>query len=124
MTAGAWEKKWRGERQHRLAIVEFGHLLHGNGFVAATDGICPFALDANRLLVTPTYMSKGRMKPSDLVIVDLNGNQLAGKRNVSSENRHAPADLSAASRCTRDRTCASADGHRVCRLRTRPEPSP
>jgi len=40
--------------------------------------VCPPG--QNRLLVTPTYMSKGRMKPSDLVIVDTRGNRLAGKR--------------------------------------------
>jgi len=73
------------ERQHRLAIVEFGRLLHGNGYVAATDGNLSVRLDENRLLVTPTYMSKGRMKPSDLVIVDNDGNRIEGKRNVSSE---------------------------------------
>src|SRR5258708_3651567 len=73
------------ERQHRLASVEFGRLLHGNGFVAATDGNLSVRLDPNRLLVTPTYMGKGRMNPSDLVIVDLDGNRLEGKRNVSSE---------------------------------------
>ena len=73
------------ERQHRLAIVEFGRLLYGNGFVAATDGNLSVRLDDNRLLVTPTHMSKGRMKPSDMVVVDLDGNRLSGKRNVSSE---------------------------------------
>src|SRR6195256_6328288 len=73
------------ERQHRLAIVEFGRLLHGNGYVAATDGNLSVRLGDNRLLVTPTYMSKGRMKPSDLVIVDNDGNRIEGKRNVSSE---------------------------------------
>jgi hypothetical protein len=81
---GAWEKM-ASERQHRLAIVEFGRLLHGNGFVAATDGNLSVRLDERRLLVTPTYMSKGRMRPSDLVIVDYDGNRLAGRKNVSSE---------------------------------------
>jgi L-fuculose-phosphate aldolase len=81
---GAWEKM-ASERQHRLAIVEFGRLLHSNGFVAATDGNLSVRLDERRLLVTPTYMSKGRMRASDLVIVDYDGNRLAGKRNVSSE---------------------------------------
>src|SRR5258706_6347453 len=84
MTPGAWGGM-ASERQHRLAIVEFGRLLHGNGFVAATDGNLSVRLDPHRLLVTPTYMSKGRMKPSDLVIVDTKGNRLSGKRNVSSE---------------------------------------
>jgi L-fuculose-phosphate aldolase len=73
------------ERQHRLAIVQFGRQLHYNRFVAATDGNLSVRLDENRLLVTPTCMSKGTMRPADMVIVDRNGNRLAGKRRVSSE---------------------------------------
>jgi L-fuculose-phosphate aldolase len=73
------------ERGLRVAIVEFGRLLHANGFVAATDGNLSVRLDDERLLVTPTCICKGRMSPSDLVIVDMNGKRLAGKRRVSSE---------------------------------------
>jgi L-fuculose-phosphate aldolase len=73
------------DRQHRLAIVEFGRLLYQNGFVAATDGNLSVRLDEDRLLVTPTCMSKGRMRTSDMVIVNMDGKRLSGKRRVSSE---------------------------------------
>jgi L-fuculose-phosphate aldolase len=73
------------DRRHRLAIVQFGALLHANSFVAATDGNLSVRLDANRLLVTPTCISKGRMRTSDMVIVDMEGKRIAGKRRVSSE---------------------------------------
>jgi L-fuculose-phosphate aldolase len=73
------------ERQHRLSIVQFGRRLHDSGFVAATDGNLSVRLDERRLLVTPTCMSKGMMRSTDLVVVDLEGNRLAGKRKVSSE---------------------------------------
>jgi|SRR5579859_890932 len=73
------------DRQNRLAIVQFGRLLHQNGFVAATDGNLSVRLDQKRLLVTPTCISKGWMRTSDLVIVDMEGKRLAGKRRVSSE---------------------------------------
>jgi len=73
------------ERQHRLAIVQFGRQLHYSGFVAATDGNLSVRLDEHRLLVTPTSMSKGMMRPADMVVVDTNGNRLSGKRTVSSE---------------------------------------
>src|ERR1019366_3047342 len=73
------------DRQHRLEIVQFGRMLHESGFVAATDGNLSVRLDENRLLVTPTCISKGRMRASDLVIVDMEGKRLAGKRRVSSE---------------------------------------
>jgi L-fuculose-phosphate aldolase len=73
------------DRQNRLAIVQFGRMLHQNGFVAATDGNLSVRLDQKRLLVTPTCISKGWMRASDLVIVDMEGKRLAGKRRVSSE---------------------------------------
>ena len=73
------------ERQQRLAIVQFGRQLHDNGFVAATDGNLSVRLDDHRLLVTPTCMSKGAMRPADLVIVDMDGNRLSGTRRVSTE---------------------------------------
>jgi L-fuculose-phosphate aldolase len=73
------------EHAYRRAIVEYGRLLHANGFVAATDGNLSVRLDEDRLLVTPTCISKGRMRPSDMVIVDPAGKRLAGKRHVSSE---------------------------------------
>jgi L-fuculose-phosphate aldolase len=73
------------DRQHRIEIVQFGRLLHQNGFVAATDGNLSVRLDERRLLVTPTCISKGWMRNSDMVIVDMDGKRLAGKRRVSSE---------------------------------------
>ena len=73
------------DRHHRLAIIEFGRLLHANGFVAATDGNLSVRLDENHLLATPTCISKGRMQAADLVVVDMKGRRLGGKRRVSSE---------------------------------------
>ena len=73
------------DRQHRRAIVEFGSLLHANGFVAATDGNLSVRLDDKHLLVTPTCIRKGNMRPADLVVVDMEGRRIAGKRRVSSE---------------------------------------
>lgn len=73
------------DRQHRLDIVQYGRMLYENGFVAATDGNLSVRLDEDHLLVTPTCISKGRMRASDMVIVDMDGKRLAGKRRVSSE---------------------------------------
>ena len=53
--------------------------------MAATDGNLSVRLDKRRLLVTPTCMSKRDMRPSDMVVVDLDGHRLSGKRSVSSE---------------------------------------
>jgi len=73
------------ERQYRHQILHYGELLHSSGFVAGMDGNLSIRVDADRVLATPTSMSKGMMRPSDLVVVDLEGQKLAGRRNVSSE---------------------------------------
>ena len=73
------------ERKHREEIVRYGRTLHEKGFVAAMDGNLSVRLKQDRILVTPTGLSKGSMRPADLVIVDLDGKQVAGRRHVTSE---------------------------------------
>ncbi|MGA7931081.1 MAG: class II aldolase/adducin family protein [Candidatus Sulfotelmatobacter sp.] len=73
------------ERKYRREIVSFGRMLHQRGYVAATDGNLSVRLDEQRILVTPTAMSKGALLPADMVIVDPGGRQVAGRRHVSSE---------------------------------------
>lgn len=73
------------ERQYRHEIVLFGKMLHQRGYVAAMDGNLSVRLDESCILATPTAMCKSMMRPSDLVIVDLEGQRLSGRRDVSSE---------------------------------------
>jgi L-fuculose-phosphate aldolase len=73
------------DHKFRREIVLFGERLHNLGFIAATDGNLSVRLDERRILVTPTGMSKGMMRPADLVIVDLDGRKLKGQREVTSE---------------------------------------
>src|SRR6266446_1520629 len=75
----------KAEHQHREDLVHFGRLIHQQGFIAACDGNLSVRLDSNTVLATPTAVSKGMMQPSDMVKVDMQGNKLAGERNVSSE---------------------------------------
>lgn len=60
-------------------------MLHQQGFIAACDGNLSVRLDENRILATPTGMSKGAMRASDLVIVDMLGRKLKGRRQATSE---------------------------------------
>ena len=73
------------ERKHREEIVRYGRMLHERGFVAAMDGNLSVRLKGERILVTPTCLSKGAMRPADLVIVDPDGKRVAGHKNVTSE---------------------------------------
>jgi L-fuculose-phosphate aldolase len=71
--------------QSRAQIVKIGKMLHQRGFIAACDGNLSIRLNRNEILVTPTAMSKGGMKSRDLVIVDMSGRKLKGRRDVTSE---------------------------------------
>jgi len=73
------------ERKFREEIVRYGRMLHERGFVAAMDGNLSVRLKGDRALVTPTCLSKGSMKPADMVIVDMDGQRVAGHRHVTSE---------------------------------------
>ncbi len=73
------------ERKYREEIVHYGRMLHQRGFVAAMDGNLSVRLANDRILVTPTCVSKGAMRPRDMVIVDPEGQRVSGRRNVTSE---------------------------------------
>ncbi len=57
----------------RAEIVEIGRRMYDRFFVAANDGNISARLGDDAVLVTPTGVSKGFMKPEDLVKVDLDG---------------------------------------------------
>ena len=67
------------------------------GFAAANDGNISYRLDENRVLCTPTRVSKGFMKPEDICKVDYDGKQLAGSRRRTSR---APPTSSSSRRRT------------------------
>jgi len=73
------------ERKYREDIVRYGRTLHQKGYVAAMDGNLSVRLKGDRVLVTPTCVSKGGMRATDMVVVDLEGTKIAGRRNVTSE---------------------------------------
>ncbi len=75
------------EWQYRREIVEIGREIHGRGLVAASDGNISVRLGADRVLMTPSGFSLGRLRPQDLVIIDFNGRCLCGEKRVSSEYR-------------------------------------
>jgi L-fuculose-phosphate aldolase len=73
------------EREHRQDIVDIGKLVYQKGWVAANDGNITIRLDRELILATPTGVSKGMMHLDDLIIVDLQGNKIHGRRERTSE---------------------------------------
>lgn len=66
-------------------IIEVGKRIYARGYVASNDGNISARIDKDRVLITPTGVSKGFMKIEDLVIVDFNGKVLSGNKKPSSE---------------------------------------
>jgi L-fuculose-phosphate aldolase len=64
----------------RAQLVATSRRLHQAGWVANHDGNVSVRLKGNRLLITPTAVSKGDVDDSMLLIVDLSGKVLEGRR--------------------------------------------
>ena len=66
-------------------ICEMGRRLWQRAYVDGNGGNMAIRIGENMALCTPTLVSKGSMKPEDICLVDLDGNQLAGKKKRTSE---------------------------------------
>jgi L-fuculose-phosphate aldolase len=73
------------EKELRDDIVEVGKIVWQKGWVAANDGNITIRLDQDRVLATPTGICKGMMTPDDLIIVDMQGKKIEGRRECTSE---------------------------------------
>ena len=74
-------------QEEREAVCQVGRLLYDRGYVAANDGNISVKVGEDRLLITPSGVSKGRMTPEMLLVTDLDGNVLEGDRHPSSEGK-------------------------------------
>jgi L-fuculose-phosphate aldolase len=75
----------RIEEQIRADIVEAGRRLYARAYIASNDGNISARLDDRRLITTPKGVSKGFMTPDMMVVVDYEGNKVAGDRDPSTE---------------------------------------
>ena len=66
-------------------IIEVGRRIYARTYVASNDGNISARIDERKVLITPTGVSKGFMKPEDLVVLDMDGNVLSGTKKPSSE---------------------------------------
>jgi L-fuculose-phosphate aldolase len=66
-------------------LVEIGKRLYNRGFVAANDGNLSVRVDKERILITPTGVSKGFMEPEMMVLCDLQGRSLSHGPKASTE---------------------------------------
>ncbi len=105
----------KSEDEHRREICTAGRWIHARAFVASTDGNISVRLDSRRVLTSPTGMSKGMMAPDDLVITDLRGRKLSGRREASSELAMHNVNLQSPARSSRGVPRAPSDRDRARR---------
>ena len=72
------------EWQARELICEIGRRMYAKELICANEGNLSIRL-GERLIATPTGLCKGDLQPDDLVVTNLEGDQLEGMREVSSE---------------------------------------
>ena len=90
----------------RRDVVTICKRMHARGLVAGTDGNVSVRLSKDHLLATPTGMSKGSLEVEDLVVCDLEGRQLDGKRKLTTEIK-----IHIAAYSLRDDVCAIVHAH-------------
>ena len=69
----------------KLQLCDMGRRLWSRAYVDGNGGNMAVRVGENLALCTPTLVSKGFMKPEDMCLVDLEGNQLAGTKKRTSE---------------------------------------
>jgi L-fuculose-phosphate aldolase len=69
----------------RQEMCDIGRRIWTKGFCAGNEGNHSFRLSGTRILCTPTGVSKGDLKPTDMVVVDMEGKQVSGHRKRTSE---------------------------------------
>ena len=65
--------------QLKQQVIDACHRVDDKGWVASNDGNLSVRLDKDRVLCTPTGMSKGLLTPDDLVVIDMQANKLEGR---------------------------------------------
>lgn len=69
----------------KLQICDIGRRLWQRAYVDGNGGNIAIRVAEGLALCTPTLVSKGFMKPEDMCLVDLEGNQMGGIKNRTSE---------------------------------------
>ena len=73
------------EEELRRDLLRICRLIYEKGWVAMNDGNISIRLDDDRILCTPTAVSKGFVEVEDLIVCDGQGRKVAGARAGTSE---------------------------------------
>lgn len=70
----------------RRALVRAGRDLYRQGMMAGASGNLSARLGPDQVLITPSGAYKGRLRPADLLVVDLTGRLIEGEGRPSAES--------------------------------------
>jgi L-fuculose-phosphate aldolase len=73
------------EHKIKEQMCEIGRRIWLKGFCAGNEGNHSYRIGENRVLCTPTGISKGFLKPEDICVTDIEGKQIGGSRKRTSE---------------------------------------
>ena len=73
------------ERAYRQEIVEICRLLYEKNLMSSTDGNVSVRVDKDHLLITPSGVHKGFLKPEELILTDMKGERVSGTGRPSQE---------------------------------------
>lgn len=73
------------ENEIKKTLIEICRRVESKGFVAATDGNISARLPDGNIVATPTSLNKGFVTIDDLVELTIDGEQVSGNRNPSTE---------------------------------------
>lgn len=76
------------ETEAREWVCDIGRRMHERGYISGIDGNISIRMGRSRVMVTPSGVNKGRLKPSDLMVVDIHdGSPVKGHGTPTSELR-------------------------------------
>jgi L-fuculose-phosphate aldolase len=75
------------EERIRKELVTMGLRAYQHGFVTETEGNLSARVSKDRVLVTPSHIPYEQRVPEDMVLMDMQGEVVAGERNPTVENR-------------------------------------
>lgn len=85
MTCEGLRMTMLNEKEIRSQIVDICNRMTDGGYIVATDGNVSFRMSNQKIIVTPSGVSKGGLDPKSMMIVDIDGNVVSGQGKPSAE---------------------------------------
>lgn len=74
-----------GFDKEKKEIVRWARFLNQKGFVTARSGNVSFRVDREKILITAHDSYLGHLEKEDILLIDLEGNIIEGKKHITSE---------------------------------------